>query len=150
MQKRSVRDSGQNGVHKRPLPLTEVAHEIVAEQLLHLVGRVENEGVLEEGKLLLSRETVVVTQEAVVEGHVDAVVELLVQKLLPRENWTQDVGRVDLQQVQYIHAYRRQNIHVQDWVCSHMIVQCRVDLKFLTNKFSPIIHVQLYMTYICT
>ena len=33
------------------------------------------------------------------------------------------------------------NVHVQDWVYSHMIVQCRVDLKFLTNKFSPIIHV---------
>ena len=96
MEKRSVSDASQETVHKRPLTLAEVTHEIITEKLLYLVGRVENERVLEEGERFLACEGVVIAVEAIVEGHVDAIVELLVQELLPGENWLQDIDWVNL------------------------------------------------------
>ena len=83
-------------MHKGPLPLTEVAHEIVSQQLLHLVGGVQDERVLQKGKLLFSCEGIIVSEETVIERHIDAAVELLVQELFPRDNRSDDVVRVDL------------------------------------------------------
>ena len=80
---------------KRPLPLAEMGHHVIAEQFLHLVGRVEDEWVLEEGELSLSCERIVAI-EAVVEGHVDATVEFLVTKLLPRDNGIQNIYWMNL------------------------------------------------------
>ena len=82
-------------MNKRPLTLADVTRSVVQEQFLHLVGRVEDEGVLEEGEVFLSGEAVV-AKELVVVDHVDATVELLVAKLLPQEDGLENVDRVDL------------------------------------------------------
>ena len=96
MEKWSVSDASQESVHKRPLTFTEVTHYIIAEKLLYLVGRVENEWVLEEGELLLVCEGVAIAVEAIVEGHVDAIVELLIQELFPGDNRLQNIDWVNL------------------------------------------------------
>ena len=96
MEERSISNARQESVHKRPVTLAEVTHQIITKQLLYLVGRVENEWELEKRELFLVCEWIVIAVEAIVEGHVDAIVELLIQELFPAENWFDDIDWMNL------------------------------------------------------
>ena len=95
MQKRRVSNSSQESVDKRPLSLSDVTRTVVQQKLLHFVCCAKDERVLEKSKLFLVHHSFAV--ELVVINHVDTSVEFLVTKLLPLDDWLQNVEWMNLQ-----------------------------------------------------
>ena len=93
LEEEGVPHSRQESVDNRPLSLVDVTGSVVQQQLLHLVGRAEDEGVLEKREHLPHEG---VAEELIVVDHVDAAVEFLVAKLLPLERRSKYVDRVNL------------------------------------------------------
>ena len=106
VQKRSIPNSSQESVHKRPLPLCDVTRPVVQQEFLNLVRSAQNKGVLKEREVLLVNKRVSV--ELVVVGHGHSSVEELVTKLLPLDDGLQYVDRVDLNKHTHTHT---QSVH---------------------------------------